>query len=62
MMMAENKVDQAASLMTNVRQNLDIMLKPDRMKNYPDDLRQWVQNLKPEVAKMTAELKEKRRH
>jgi hypothetical protein len=57
-----NERDEAYGLYLNVEQNLDIMLKPDRMKDYPDDLRKWVQDAKPEVDKIVADLKEKMAH
>jgi hypothetical protein len=49
----------AAPLLSNVRQNYEIMLAPDRMKNYPDDLRKWVIDSKPEADKMSALVKSK---
>ena len=49
----------AYSMLTNVMQNYDIMLKPDRMKDYPDDLRKWVVDNKAEADKMVATVKEK---
>src|SRR5882724_7927381 len=42
----------ALSCMQNVMQNYDIMLKPDRMKDYPEDLRKWVVDSKPEADKL----------
>ena len=57
-----NERDEAYGLYQNVEQNLDIMLKPDRMKDYPEDLRKWVTDAKPEVDKIVADLKEKMAH
>ena len=51
--------DTAASCMQNVRQNYEIMLRPDRMKNYPDDLRKWVLDSKAEADKLDQAIKEK---
>lgn len=50
----------AASDMQNVMQNYPIMLAPDRMKSYPDDLRDYVINSKPEADKLYKAIKEKR--
>ena len=50
----------ALSCLQNVRQNYAIMLAPDRMKNYPEDLRKWVTDSKPEADKLAALIKEKR--
>jgi hypothetical protein len=46
-------------MLTNVIQNYDILLKPDRMKDYPDDLRKWVTDNKTEADKMVALCKDK---
>jgi hypothetical protein len=35
------------------------MLAPERMKNYPEDLRKWVTDSKPETEKLIAAVKEK---
>ena len=35
------------------------MLKPDRMKDYPDDLRKWVEDNKEDVDKTEQELKKR---
>ena len=37
------------------------MLKPDRMKDYPEDLRKWVVDSKPEADKLYKAVKEKTR-
>jgi hypothetical protein len=39
----------AYSDMQNVMQNYPIMLAPDRMKSYPEDLRKWVVDSKPDA-------------
>lgn len=49
----------ALSDMQNVMQNYDIMLRPDRMKNYPDELRKWVVDSKPDADKLYKAVKEK---
>ncbi len=51
--------DTALSCLQNVMQNYEIMLKPDRMKDYPEDLRKWVIDSKPEADKLYATVKEK---
>jgi hypothetical protein len=35
------------------------MLKPDRMKDYPEDLRKWVVDSKPDAEKLYKAVKEK---
>jgi hypothetical protein len=50
----------AQSDMQNVMQNFAIMLAPDRMKNYPEDLRKYVVDSKPEADKLYAAIKAKR--
>ena len=54
--------EQAYSMLTNVMQNYNIMLKPDRMKDYPEDLRKWVTDSKPEADKMMELAKSKTHH
>jgi hypothetical protein len=39
----------ALSCLQNVIQNYGIMLQPDRMKHYPDELRKYVEDSKPEA-------------
>jgi hypothetical protein len=56
-----NDYNTAYSCMQNVMQNYAIMLKPDRMKEYPEDLRKWVEDNKPKADKFWAEVKAKRR-
>jgi len=58
----ENDYNTALSCMQNVMQNYDIMLKPDRMKDYPEDLRKWVEETKPDADKFYKEVKAKRGH
>ena len=55
-----NQIDEAHGLLQNVEQNLAIMLKPDRMKNYPEDLRKWVEDAKPKADALLAKIKEKK--
>lgn len=59
MLLDDKNYELAFTMLTNVMQNYDIMLKPDRMKDYPDDLRAWVVNSKPEADKMFALAKAK---
>jgi hypothetical protein len=49
----------AYSDMQNVMQNYQFMLRPDRMKNYPDDLRAYVVDSKPGADQLYKDLKEK---
>jgi hypothetical protein len=49
----------AEVLVSNIKQNYAIMLAPDRMKNYPENLRKWVTESKPEADKLIAAVKEK---
>lgn len=56
--MAEKDYATAKSCLSNVRQNYEIMLRPDRMKDYPEDLRKWVEEHKQEADKLSAEAKE----
>jgi hypothetical protein len=49
----------AVSCLQNVEQNYEIMLAPDRMKDYPADLRKWVIDSKPEADKLYATAKAK---
>ena len=50
----------ALSDMQNVMQNYQIMLAPERMKNYPEDLRKYVMDSKPDADKLYKAIKEKR--
>ncbi len=58
-LIAKNDFNTAYSMLQNVMQNYNIMLKPDRMKDYPEDLRKWVTDNKAEADKMFALAKEK---
>jgi hypothetical protein len=59
-LLAEQKDYRAAfGLMHNVQQNYEIMMKADRMKDYPEELRKWVEENKPEADKFFKDLKEK---
>jgi len=49
----------ALSDMQNVMQNYAIMLRPDRMKDYPEDLRKYVVDSKPDADKLYAAVKAK---
>jgi hypothetical protein len=55
-----NDSNTALSCMQNVMQNYAIMLKPDRMKDYPEDLRKWVMDSKAEADALHAKVKAKR--
>jgi len=59
MLLDAKDYEKARSMLQNVMQNYDIMLKPDRMKDYPEDLRKWVVDNKPEADKMMALAKSK---
>lgn len=59
MLLDAKDYEKAYLMLTNVMDNYTIMLKPDRMKDYPDDLRTWVVDSKPEGDKMMALAKEK---
>ncbi len=59
MLLDKKDYEQAYSMLTNVMQNYDIMLRPDRMKDYPDDLRQWVISSKDEADQMVKLAKSK---
>ncbi len=59
MLLEKKEYGEARSMLTNVEQNYEIMLKPDRMKEYPEDLRKWVEDSKEEADKMMKEAKEK---
>jgi hypothetical protein len=50
----------ALSDLQNVMQNYQFMLRPDRMKNYPEELRNYVIDSKPEADKLYKAVKEKR--
>ena len=49
----------ALSCLQNVVQNYEIMLRPDRMKDYPEELRKWVADSKPEADNLYKAVKEK---
>jgi hypothetical protein len=49
----------ALSCMQNVMQNYAIMLQPDRMSHYPEDLRKYVESSKPDADKLYKATKEK---
>ena len=51
--------DTARSCMQNVMQNYEIMLRPDRMKDYPEDLHKWVVDSKSEADNLYKAIKEK---
>ena len=49
----------ARSCLQNVMQNYQIMLAPDRMKSYPEDLRKYVVDSKPDADSLYKAAKEK---
>jgi hypothetical protein len=49
----------ALGCMQNVMQNYQYMLRPDRMKNYPEDLRKYVEDSKPGADSLYKSIKEK---
>ncbi|MGH7241846.1 MAG: hypothetical protein ACREJD_00310 [Phycisphaerales bacterium] len=49
----EKDYQNVSGLMKNVNDNLNIMLAPDRMKNYPPELSKAVRDAKPEADKLT---------
>ncbi len=51
----------ARSCLQNVERNYEIMLQPGRMKDYPEELRKWVVDSKPEADKLNAEARTKTR-
>ena len=62
MQYAAKDYEHAFGLFQNVKQNFKILLVPDRMKEYPEDLRKWVEDHRDDVDKTYAELKEKTHH
>lgn len=54
-----NEPDKAYGYMTNVMQNYGLLSKPDRLKDYPEDLKKWFDDTKPEAEKFMKELKAK---
>jgi hypothetical protein len=51
----------AKGLLSNVRQNHLLMLAPDRMKQYPPELRKWVEDSEAEIDALEKELKPARK-
>lgn len=54
-----NDYNMARGMLSNVMQNYEIMMRPERMKNYPDDLRKWVEDSRTEGEAMMAACKAK---
>jgi len=54
-----NEPEKALMYMSNVNQNYDLLSRPDRLKDYPADLKKWFDDTKPQAEAMTAELKKK---
>ena len=59
MQIEDKQISEAKGTWQNVRQNIDIMLKPDRMKDYPEDLRKWMEDKKEDVDKTWEDLKKR---
>ncbi len=55
----EKDWNHAGPLLSNIRDNENIMLRPDRMKDYPAELKQWVIESKPEADKLSALVRQK---
>jgi hypothetical protein len=58
----DNDPEKALSFMQNVMQNYSLLDKPDRLKDYPEDLHKWFDETKPKAEAFMKELKEKLRH
>jgi len=56
---AKRDYDTAISCLQNVMQNYQFLLKPDRMKDYPEDLRAYVVDSRPDAEKMYRDAKAK---
>jgi hypothetical protein len=54
-----NDKPKARSLMQNVMQNYNL-IKPEMIKDYPDDLKKWFDDTKPEAEKLSKELSQRR--
>ena len=59
MQIEAKEIDLARGTWSNVKQNFDIMLQKDRMKDYPEDLRKWMEEKKDDVDKTWEELKKR---
>lgn len=62
MQLDENDREHAYSLLLNVKQNFDLLLKPGRMDDYPPELKKWVTDTAPEADKLYADLNKKMHH
>jgi hypothetical protein len=54
-----NDREKAKLYFSNVKQNYEILNRPDRLKDYPDDLKKWFEDSKEEVEKIDKQLKGK---
>jgi hypothetical protein len=54
-----NDPEKSYTYMTNVMQNYNLLDKPDRLKDYPEDLHKWFDDTKPEAEKFWKEVKAK---
>ncbi|HZZ44725.1 MAG TPA: hypothetical protein VFE58_17445 [Tepidisphaeraceae bacterium] len=63
MQAAANHRDDAIGLLQNVNYNLNLLTeKPDRLNDYPDDLKKWITDNKPVAAKLYKDLKAQAQH
>ncbi len=53
--------DNALSLVQNVRYNINLLSAPDRLKDYPEELKTWFDQAKIDAEKMYKDLKEKQK-
>lgn len=55
----EKEYDKAYGYMQNVRQNVQLLSAPDRLKDYPDELKEFYEKMKKESKPFYEEMKEK---
>ncbi len=53
------EMDKSKMYLSNVKQNLEILSRPDRLKDYPEELRKWFDESKAQVEKLDKDLKGK---
>src|SRR5205085_2266620 len=56
MQIADKQISEAKGTFNNVKRNFDILMVPDRLKDYPDDLKKWMSDTKPDVDKTVEDL------
>jgi hypothetical protein len=59
MQIEAKEIQPAKATWSNVKQNFDTMLQKDRMKDYPEDLRKWMEEKKDDVDKTWDDLKKR---